>query len=169
MSASDFRKKISSGEFVVGKKGIESKTILLTEVSTNKKVKNAKKVITDTETFDSTLEYKFHEFLKSNHIEFELKKKFVIVDSFQNVNGKFAKITWTPDFYIEKLNLIIDTKGHATDTFNLKYKFFNALIPNCPRILFVKNQSKFNMALFIINKLAQNHIVDEKYYNSMRL
>ena len=169
MSASDFRKKLATGELVVGAKRIESKIILLTDTKENKKVKNATKVMTEDGTFDSKLEYLFHQAVVNQKIPFELKKRFVIIDSFENINGKFQKITWTPDFYIPEINLVIDTKGHATDTFNLKYIVFNSLVPNCPRIIFVKTQAKFDMALFVIRKLLRGHEVEAKYFKALRI
>lgn len=169
MSASDFRKKIASGELVVGKKHIESKTIILTDVKENKKIKNATKVTIDNIKFDSKLESIFYQTLINHKINFELKKKYTIIDSFENINGKFQKITWSPDFYIPKINLIIDTKGYADSVFPVKYKMFNALIPNCPRIIFVKAQYKIDMAMFVIKKLLNGHNVEEKYYKALRL
>lgn len=118
----------------------------------NKKIKNAKKDFYDNIQFKSHLEVVIYKTLKEFGFEplYEFKK-FIIWEgyrpnvlffnritkkknkitkknniSFQLCNQKVRDITYTPDFYmiVDKLHVIIETKGHENDVFPLKRKLF---------------------------------------------
>jgi hypothetical protein len=96
----------------------------------NRRVKGANRCTHEGITFDSELERDFYIALKRYNIPFELKRKFDIIRSFQYNGNTVRGITWTPDFFFQKINLIVDTKGYSTDIFELKLKFFKYVYQN---------------------------------------
>lgn len=88
----------------------------------NRKVKNATKVQSDGQVFDSKLEAYMYEQLRSNNIGFELKKKFVLQEGFQYNGEAIRAITIIPDFWFPDRCLVVDTKGFQTDVSAVRFK-----------------------------------------------
>ena len=128
----------------------------------NQKVRNAKVIVDqDGNKFDSVLEMNFRNFLLEHKIEFEEKKHIRLLDGVKTVNGTFSKMDMIPDFYIEKLNLVIDTKGSATDRLREKFRILNMVHPNPPIYIFVRSKKMFNQALYFIREMQKGKINDE--------
>ena len=154
MKISDFRELIKgqTGDRIMSGKKPEG----------NKKVRNAKKVVSeDGRTYDSALELNFRNFLLENKIEFTEKHHIRILDGVKNINGTFSRMDMIPDFYIEELNLVIDTKGSATDRFREKYRVLNMVHPNPPIYIFVRSKKMFLPALYFIRELKKGKINHE--------
>ena len=136
MTASDFRKALSTGEIVIGRKGKlsvgklsnEYKALLDKEKSAekpkNKKIMGATKCIYKDIKFDSKLELNFYRYLELQGIDFIHQQKYVIQEGFRFEGKKIQEITWTPDFYFPDKQVIVDTKGFATEVFRIKQKLF---------------------------------------------
>jgi hypothetical protein len=143
-------------------KKIPDSKIGITDLSKNKKVKNAVKSEVDGVKFDSNLERDFYFELKRNNIEFEFKHKFILVKDFLYDYKMVRTIVWNVDFYFKELNLIIDTKGWATDVFNLKIKLFKNMVirENLPifTVLIIKNKQHFNPAIICIKERMKGKI-----------
>ncbi len=75
---------------------------------------NALRTTVDGITFDSKLEGRYYEYLKTLKLDFKYHERFEICPKFE-LNGKtYRKRTYTPDFSIYtngKLTGVIDTKG----------------------------------------------------------
>lgn len=109
--------KQSDGSYKKGSKPVEQKPV------GNKKVRGAIKIDYDGIRFDSKLEVSMYQMLKVAGIKFELKPLFLLQPEYLYM-GKIVKaITWEPDYLINE-KTIIDTKGHRTDTFDLRLKMF---------------------------------------------
>jgi len=91
-------------------------------IKKNRKIVGVKKIVIGDVKFDSLLESEFYLALQSAKIPFDFKKTICLVPSFLFHNHSIRPITWSPDFYIEKLNIIIDTKGYFNDIAPLKIK-----------------------------------------------
>lgn len=119
--------------------------------------------------YKSKLEAKCGDFLTEAGIEFEYEsKKIVLQDKFKYFNswersGKrfynkigVAAITYTPDFVGD--GWIIETKGHKTSTFNLKWKMFKKwMIENEPTvdIYLPTNQKELKIVIDLINSKSK--------------
>ncbi len=99
---------------------------IISEVKKNKKIVGATKCSADGFIFDSKLELFMYRLLKRYKVDFELKRKFIVQEGFVLEGKKVRAITWSPDFLIG--NLIIDTKGHATEPFKLRLKLFKKMM-----------------------------------------
>ncbi len=88
--------------------------------------------------FDSKLEARFYEYIKrlkaDGHIKnFELQKKFLLLDAFEKNGEKFRKIEYVADFVIyhhDGSMEVMDTKGVETDIFKVKRKLFEKNYPD---------------------------------------
>lgn len=91
---------------------------------TNKKVKNATRVVIDNINFRSKLEaYTYTKFKEANiHLDYEYKR-FELLPKFEFQGKKIRAITYLPDFIGN--NFIIECKGFKTDTWPLREKLFN--------------------------------------------
>lgn len=126
-------------------------------------VRNATKVLYDGIKFDSKLEQYAYSKLNLFKINFALKSKFVIFDSFRYHGELIRAITWQPDFILPEHNTILETKGFANDQWSLKVKLIkkyflgkvnfvyedqnNVAIEwtlNQPKIVICKNQKEVN-------------------------
>lgn len=114
MDAKEFRRKLKSGKINID--------------GGNRRVSGATKVIVEGVRYDSKLEAYFAGLLKQFKIPHEIKRKYILVEGFYFQGKKIRDITWTPDFYIPALNMIIDTKGHHTDVFKLKLKLMKKMM-----------------------------------------
>lgn len=112
----------------------------------NRKIKSKKKEV-DGIVFDSTLESVCYEELKKTGLVFQMQVPYEIIPAFK-YNGKaIRKMIWTPDFYIPSLNLLIECKGRANESFPLRLKMF--MYQHCkdkgkeePMIVILKNQKE---------------------------
>lgn len=114
----------------------------------NKKVRNATKIVWEGIKFDSKVELKFYQFLKTLKIPFEFQKTFVLQDSFILNNKKIREITWTPDFFFNDYNFVADTKGVSTQQVVLRQKMF--MYRYRMEALFIKNEKEFSKIFKII-------------------
>lgn len=88
----------------------------------NKKVRNAQKVEVHGIKFDSKLELHMWEELTRYGIQFEFQKKYVLQEKFKYLGESIREMTLTVDFWVPELNVIVDSKGWASETAPLKYK-----------------------------------------------
>ena len=126
-------------------------------------VRNATKVEYDGIKFDSKLEQFAYKQLKLFKINFAMKQKFVIFESFRYAGELIRPISWTPDYILPDHNIILETKGFANDQWSLKIKlvkkFFTkrvefvyedidgkakAIVLDNPTIIICKNQKEIN-------------------------
>ena len=102
-----------------------------------------------TNGFDSGLEDRFHTMLLKSGIEFEKQIKFELQESFK-INGKsIQSINYIADFYLKKLDIIIDVKGFETADFKIKKKMFQkkfnkdiVCLAECPKIYEIENKNR---------------------------
>ncbi len=92
--------------------------------SSNVRVKNAKKIVSNGIKFDSKLEKYMYDLLIEKNINFEFQHTIVLQDKFKFKNKSYRAITWRADFYLPDHKMIIDTKGFPTEIFKLKLKMF---------------------------------------------
>ena len=90
----------------------------------NRKIMGATKVEYNGIKFDSQLELAMYQLLADHKVPFEFKRRFEIVSGFRYRGKKIQAITWTPDYYFEGIDLIVDTKGFPSETFSIKLKLF---------------------------------------------
>ena len=189
LTAKEFQNKLKSGEIGIGPKGrliskaIDSQTLQSNFMSENKKVINAKKVDINLQPlgifkewrkehpgeiyFDSKIEGQFYHFLKDSNISFRMKEKITLIEKFKYYGKTINSIVWNPDFIIESngYRIIIDTKGHATSDFKLKYRmvckyFENDAFNSPPHIWFVSAKYKFPIALNCIKRIFSGTPLD---------
>ena len=121
---------------------------------------NNRKVVLNNIQFDSKLESEFYlhlNDLKDKHLikDFRMKERFLLLDSFsptqtgEDINFIFSqldkdrkrtRISYIPDFVIvlnDNSEIVVDTKGHKTDSFMMKKKLF---------------ESKYDKKLFLVKK-----------------
>jgi len=90
----------------------------------NKRVINATKVKVDDIKFDSKLEAYMYGLFKAKNIKMELQYVITLQPGFKH-NGKTIRaIKWVADFYLPDYNMVVDTKGWATEIFKMKLKLF---------------------------------------------
>lgn len=88
----------------------------------NRRVKNAKKTEAYGIVFDSKLESYMYGLLENARIEFKHQEVIVLQNKF-NYNGEAVRaIKCVVDFWLVDHDIIIDTKGFATDVSKLKFK-----------------------------------------------
>lgn len=94
---------------------------------TNKKVRNAKKVIHTSEDgietkLDSGLELFFFTQCINKGIKVEREPKFTIQPKFQYLDEKIREVNMLPDFYLPMNNILCEVKGYQNDVYPLKRK-----------------------------------------------
>lgn len=90
----------------------------------NKKVKNATKIVADGIKWDSKLEYYLYGLLKQHGFTPVIKTKYILQKSFRFQGKLIREITWSPDFILNDIKVIVDAKGYSNETFPLKFKLF---------------------------------------------
>lgn len=110
----------------------------------NRKIKSKKKTINGI-TFDSTLESVCYEELLATGIPFQMQVPYEIIPAFKYNGETIRKMIWTPDFYIPTMNLVIECKGLANESFPLRLKMFKFMYSLAnggtePMIVILKNQ-----------------------------
>jgi hypothetical protein len=119
----------------------------------NKRVMNAVKHEEFGQKFDSSLELYMYHLIMNKPYKTERQHEFVLMEGFRNATGKkIMDIKWRCDFYIPELNVVIDTKGWATEIFTIKFKLFercvyDGKIPSPALILFPKSQNHCLLAM----------------------
>lgn len=115
-------------------------------VTDKRKIKSKKITIDDIE-FDSLLEGKTYVALRDSRIEFIIKPIYEIIPSFKYAGENIRKMVWTPDFYLPELNIILESKGLANESFPLRLKMFKFMyrLENDgkePQVVIVKNEKE---------------------------
>ena len=108
---------------------------------------NAKKVILDGYTFDSTAESLYYQLLLKQKAEglilnFELQPKFTIQAKFEKYGRKHQQIQYVGDFAIAHHDgtiEVVDVKGMATATATMKRKMFDFAYPDIELTWVVRN------------------------------
>lgn len=101
------------------------------------------KAVQDGITFDSPLELYTYNLLKENNIEFELKKKYQLMESLMYGGKLVMGISLTVDFYLPQFDIILDPKGHIQGATDVKWKLLKRHLYDLgldPRICFVYSQ-----------------------------
>jgi len=109
-----------------------------------RKIKSIKTVI-DGITFDSRLESCCYTELRDAGMKFEMQVPYEIIPPFIYKGKKIRPMKWTPDFYIPSLNILIETKGMANESFPLRLKMFMYMFTdggNEPEVVILKNQKE---------------------------
>lgn len=89
----------------------------------NKKVRNATPLEVDGVKFRSKLEAFTFRHLKESGIDCQYEEnKYTLIEPFEYNGEKIRACTYTPDFVGD--GWIVETKGFATDTFDIKWKMF---------------------------------------------
>ena len=163
MTAKEFNELFLSGKIKVSKKRlkINSNELLSENIQTihsekkvskneNKRVNNARKVLHDGITFDSTLETHIYDELKRLNVKIELQKKFVLQDKFKKHGISWREITWTADFFLPDYGLVIEGKGFETDRYKIVKKIFAFKYDY--QVLHIKNKKELVLINEIIKK-----------------
>lgn len=117
----------------------------------NKKVRNATPTDYDGIHFRSKLEVYCYKQLQKFKIEAEYEPiRFTILDSFRYDGKAVQAMTYTPDFVGK--DFIIEVKGHANESFPLRWKVFKHFLHN--------NNLKYNLYLPRNKKDVDNVIKD---------
>lgn len=93
----------------------------------NRRVSGATKVTgPDGVKYDSKLEYYMDILLRTLGESYNRQYRIVLQDKFRDpyTGEAVREIGWVVDFYFPRLGVIVDTKGWATEVFELKYKIF---------------------------------------------
>jgi hypothetical protein len=128
-------------------------------VTDRRKIKS-KKITIDEIEFDSLLEGKTYTALRDSKEEFVIKPIYQIIPSFEYASDKIRKMIWTPDFYLPKRNIVLESKGLANESFPLRLKMFMWMhrIENGgmePKVVIVKNAKE--LSAFIDSLLINNY------------
>ena len=116
--------KASKLTSIIGKVKI-TKTKDGKDIKPNPRVKNANKYYYDGHKFDSNLEIYMYQLLMKKKIKFVMKHIITLQPGFRNKDGKaIIAIKWKADFYLPDYNMVVDTKGWATEIFKMKLKLF---------------------------------------------
>lgn len=150
--------RIAQGESLTGK--TRDEILFKKGDGRNMKVINAAKTQVDGITFDSKLEAYMYGLLKQFNIPHERQKRYLLQEKFY-YHGQLVKpIRIIADFYIEDINIIIDTKGWETDTSKLKMKLLKKIFytkdpSTCPSILLPSTQKQCEGVLSAILQLRE--------------
>lgn len=127
----------------------------------NKKVMGAVKQEQGGIAFASKLELYAYNLLKATGIKFEFQYTIEIQKTFKYRGETIRSIKSIVDFYLPEQNIIIDTKGFATDVSKLKFKklkfvlFSDPSIMGMPEIILPKNKEEVEL---LVNRI----LYDEK-------
>lgn len=92
----------------------------------NSKIMNATKVEVNGVKFDSKLEAYLYDALTVAGIEFEFQKVYTLQVGFKYKGEAIRPIRIVVDFFLNKQNIVVDTKGWPTPISKLKYKMLKA-------------------------------------------
>lgn len=133
-------------------------------VEGEEKPKRKPKPVQDGITFDSPLELYVYNLLKEHGIKFELKRKFVLLPTFNYCGETIIGITLSADFYLTEHNIILDPKGHQHADNHLKWKMLRAHlleIGEDPRICFVYSQKSAREFIHQLNTGFKDDVKDK--------
>lgn len=99
----------------------------------NRKVRNAEKTEQNGVLFDSRLECYMHNRLTAHGIGFLFQKKYTLLEPFTYNGENIRAITYTLDFYLLDDDMVIDTKGVATQQGQLRIKMLKRLFADLGR------------------------------------
>lgn len=121
---------------------VDAKTV----AKPNKKIRNAVKTVVDGQRFDSQLEAYMYGCLKNSRITFETQKEFVLIEKFQ-YRGKWVRpMVKIVDFWLPDFNIVLDTKGFASDVYKVKEKLLKLVLKRDygiePKILTPSNRKE---------------------------
>ena len=119
------------------------------------RVANAQKTLAlDGTKCDSKLEAYMYNRLKKFNIPFAFQRKYILQPKFKHdFDEKTTRaITWTPDFVFEWCDLVVDTKGYATDVAELKMKIFRYQHPDL-RLETVQNKKQADSMVIWLKSL----------------
>lgn len=88
----------------------------------NAKIKNATRTKVGAIEFASKLELYCYNMLNSVGIKFDFQYLVILQEKFRHEGKMIREIKMIPDFYLPDYDLIIDTKGFATEASKLKFK-----------------------------------------------
>lgn len=128
-------------------------TDMLKRAGANQKVRNATKSVVDGVKFDSNLEKTMYDLLRAAKINFEFQKAIVIQPKFKYGGAVIRDIRIVVDFFLTDRNIIIDTKGHATDISKLKYKLLKYFFFQADEQPTIYMPSVKSECICLINKL----------------
>lgn len=133
----------------------------------NRKILNATKSFAQDGTpTDSKLEATMYNLLKLHHINFDFKVKYELQPAFEYNGKKIRPISWTPDFTLTELNMIVDTKGFSNETAPIKIKMVKFTLSQMgfdwstwhdipPEIIILKNKAECEKLINRILKICQ--------------
>jgi hypothetical protein len=127
-------------------------------IKPNKKVKNATKVIDEDGTkHDSKLEKYCHDQLITHNIPFLPQHKFILQPPFRYQGWGIVHVTWRCDFYLPEYNLVVDTKGQRSQSFNIKLKMLQFIHRDAPlHIVLPKNKGEVNALVALLSAHLTN-------------
>ena len=99
--------------------------------------------------FDSKIEERFSKMLEQKNINFEEQKRYIIQDRYNLEGEQIREISYTADFYLPLLDIVIDIKGYSTKDFIIKKKIFGKIygkkihcLTECPKIYEAQNKDR---------------------------
>ena len=145
----------------------------------NKKVINATAVSQDGINFRSKSERTMYNLLKESGLKFWYESEpITLLEGFYPLpwyegtkehTEKIRKMTYTPDFIVEKNNhhFVLEVKGMPTDRYVVKRKLFLNYLKTQPTWHFFEVHTKRDM-IFCIQKIKDNH-TDKRGYQTVNL
>lgn len=114
--------------------------------------------------FDSALEMFMDSLLARSGIDYERQKVFILQEGFRDPSSKqwVREIKWIADFFIPSIGVLIDTKGWATEIFEIKYKLFQynrfkGLYKEVNEVKFAKNQNQCILVLTEVKNMIKEN------------
>lgn len=112
---------------------------------------NAKASVVDGIKFDSRLEANVYKVLKTNNLNPELQKKFLIQPGFSDNGKKIRPIEYVADFVLNCNNetYVLDAKGMLLPEAKLKYKL---LLYRGIRLIYIKSIKSANLFCSLLSE-----------------
>ena len=99
--------------------------------------------------FDSKMEERFFQMLVLKKVNFEKQKKYILQDRYNLEGEQIREISYTADFILTDLDIVIDIKGYSTKDFIIKKKIFGKIygkkihcLTECPKIYEAQNKDR---------------------------
>lgn len=109
--------------------------------------------------FDSRLEYHFYCLLRLNKIDFIRQPKYILQDKFSYRGETVRAITYTADYEIPNVDMIVDTKGLITQQGAMRVKMLKRALKDAgrsPRIELPRTQRECNALISEIIDMMKN-------------
>lgn len=154
LSANQFRDLFAKSGYKTNSKGRPIIDIDGIYGEPNKKVKNAKKVISPGGEVlaDSKWEYHCKNELERHRIAFEFQKAFNLLPTVKTKPNTLKKRKWTPDFVFAEHKIVADAKGHITEMARIKIHLFHIVYPDWEVVIL---KTKKDLSEFI-DRMKQN-------------